>query len=92
MLSSSCLARNAQQAARSSFYGPVGGYHRMVDYLDSIAQLPELTEAVAPALAEGLPELLSCLNNIFQEAHWELLQEACERLRICREILIGNNG
>lgn len=67
-------------------------YRRVAAYLSSIANLSELTEAAAMGLSDGLPDLLDALRSIFSEAHSELLQEACERLRICKEMLLGVSG
>ncbi|KAK1757135.1 fungal-specific transcription factor domain-containing protein [Echria macrotheca] len=62
-------------------------YRRVVAYLSSVANLPELTEAASMNLGEGLPDLLDALHSIFSEAHSELLQEAHQRLLVCKESL-----
>jgi hypothetical protein len=62
-------------------------YRRVAAYLANIANLPELTDKVALSLGDGLPDLLDALRSVFAEAHSELLQEAQERLRVCKEML-----
>lgn len=65
---------------------------RVATYLSSVAGLSELTEAAAAGLGEGLPDLLDSLRSIFAEAHSELLQEAHERLRVCKDMLVSVSG
>jgi hypothetical protein len=65
---------------------------RVATYLSSVAGLSELTEAAAAGLGEGLPDLLDSLRSIFAEAHSELLQEAHERLRMCKDMLVSVSG
>ncbi|KAK0652545.1 fungal-specific transcription factor domain-containing protein [Cercophora newfieldiana] len=67
-------------------------YRRVVAYLSSVADLSELTEAATVSLAEGLPDLLDALHSILSEAHSELLREAHERLRVCKETLVVAPG
>lgn len=67
-------------------------YRRVAAYLCNIANLPELTESAAMGLADGLPDLLDALRAIFAEAHSELLQEAQERLWVCKEMLVNPAG
>ncbi|KAK4138375.1 hypothetical protein BT67DRAFT_7721 [Trichocladium antarcticum] len=62
---------------------------RMAAYLSSVASLSELTEGAAAGLAEGLPDLLDSLRSVFADAHAELLQEACGRLGVCKEMLVA---
>jgi hypothetical protein len=71
---------------------PPVNYRRVAAYLSHVANLSELTESVAMGLGDGLPDLLDALRSIFSEAHSELLQEACERLRICKEMLVNVSG
>jgi len=67
-------------------------YRRVVAYLSNIANLPELTESVALNLGDGLPDLVDALRSVFGEAHSEILQEAQERLRVCKEMLASSAG
>ncbi|KAK4152003.1 hypothetical protein C8A00DRAFT_44869 [Chaetomidium leptoderma] len=67
-------------------------YRRVAAYLSNIANLPELTESVAMGLGDGLPDLLDALHSGFAEAHSELLQEAHERLGMCKEMLVAPSG
>lgn len=64
-------------------------YHRVAAYLSRVSDQPELTEATAFSLSDGLPDLLDYLQRVFSEAHSELLQEAHVRLKKCRDILLG---
>ncbi|KAK3328208.1 fungal-specific transcription factor domain-containing protein [Cercophora scortea] len=66
--------------------------NRVVDYLSSIARLNELDEATSVRLGDGLSDLLDCLHAIFDNAQSELLQEAHERLRMCKEMLPHTPG
>lgn len=61
-------------------------------YLSAVAGLSELGEPVAATLADGLAELLDALRGVLAGAHWELLQEARERLGVCRDMLVGGEG
>ncbi|KAK3308485.1 fungal-specific transcription factor domain-containing protein [Chaetomium strumarium] len=71
---------------------PHVNYRRVAAYLSNIANLPELTEKVALSLGDGLPDLLDALRSVFAEADSELLQEAQERLRVCKEMLSAAAG
>ncbi|KAH8177131.1 fungal specific transcription factor domain-containing protein [Sarocladium implicatum] len=66
-----------------------GTYVRMAQYLASVAELHELSEQDAMMLHEGLPDLLDVMEGILQEAATELLAEARERLKVCKEMLVG---
>ncbi|TPX08248.1 uncharacterized protein E0L32_001856 [Thyridium curvatum] len=63
-------------------------YRRVVNYLANVATMSELSEPVAINLADGLPELLDYLQVIFSESQFELLKEAHNRLKVCREMLV----
>ncbi len=67
-------------------------YRRVAAYLSHIANLPELKESAAMNLGDGLPDLLDALRSVFAEVHSELLQEAYERLRVCKEMLGPPSG
>ncbi|KAK4185164.1 fungal-specific transcription factor domain-containing protein [Podospora australis] len=68
-------------------------YRRVAAYLSKIAHLNELTETTASSLGgEGLSDLLEALHSIFAEAYSELLHEAHDRLRICKEMLATSPG
>jgi hypothetical protein len=67
-------------------------YRRVAAYLSSVANLTELTESVAMGLGDGLPDLLDALRAVLAEAHSELLKEAHERLRECKEMLSNSTG
>ncbi|KAK3942473.1 hypothetical protein QBC46DRAFT_426286 [Diplogelasinospora grovesii] len=71
-------------SARPSKPHPVN-FRRVVAYLSHVAGLKELDEATSANLGDGLVDLLDALHSIFSEAHSELLQEAHERMRVCRE-------
>ncbi|EHK42075.1 hypothetical protein TRIATDRAFT_295810 [Trichoderma atroviride IMI 206040] len=64
-------------------------YARMVDYVSSVAALQELDEQSSAVLYEGLPDLLDVMVDILEEADTELLSEARERLKVCKEMLLG---
>jgi len=90
---------DSMQDSPASLHGPSRpmkpvpvNYRRVVAYLSGIADLSELTEAASVSLGEGLPDLLDALHSIFSEAHSELLREAHERLRICKETLVITPG
>jgi len=67
-------------------------YRRVAAYLANIANRSELTESMAMGLGDGLPDLLDALRSGFAEVHSELLQEAHERLRVCKEMLATSHG
>jgi hypothetical protein len=82
---------NAQMLPAPRSLKPVHvDYRRVVAYLSRVANLAELTEQVAGSLADGLPDLLDTLHAILTESHSELLKEAHERLRVCKELLVGS--
>lgn len=64
------------------------GQERIANYLGHVASLNELDERTAATLYHGLADLLDVLYGIFDEAHWELLKEAQQRLKFCRDVLI----
>ncbi|KAJ6779302.1 hypothetical protein PWT90_02485 [Aphanocladium album] len=64
-------------------------YGRMVEYLSRVAALPELDERSAGLLHDGLPDLLDVMVGILEEADTELLVEARDRLRVCKEMILG---
>lgn len=68
---------------------PHGTYMRMSQYLASVAELHELREEDAGMLYEGLPDLLDVMDGVLEEASTELLKEARERLKVCRQMLLG---
>lgn len=79
----------ASGSARWSARPPPVNYSRVVAYLSGVSSLTELKESAAETLADGLPDLLDTLHSILSEAHSELLQEACLRLKVCRDKLSG---
>jgi hypothetical protein len=62
---------------------------RIANYLSRVAAHDELDERVAATLLDGLPDLLEGLAWIMEGAHSELLQEAHDRLRVCKDMLLG---
>lgn len=62
------------------------------EYLREVALWDELDARTAATLRDGLPRLLDVLRGILADAHSELLREAHERLRVCRDLLIGRAG
>ncbi|KFA77777.1 hypothetical protein S40288_00525 [Stachybotrys chartarum IBT 40288] len=65
-------------------------YARVAEYLTSVAQLSNLDEKQAAMLHEGLPSLLDVVESILREAETDLLAEARERVKVCRELLLGS--
>ncbi|EPE09138.1 zinc c2h2 type domain containing protein [Ophiostoma piceae UAMH 11346] len=63
-------------------------FARVAAYLNKVTDLDD-ERASAPdvslLLADGLPDLLDYLQQVFSGAHSELLQEAQSRLQACRE-------
>ncbi|KAF6813234.1 hypothetical protein CSOJ01_04745 [Colletotrichum sojae] len=66
---------------------PSGRYSEVARYLAHFAGLEELTDEYARDLSERLPELLELLRASLGQSHSELLREASDRLRLCREML-----
>lgn len=64
-------------------------HSRMAEYLSRVAVLPELDERSAGLLHDGLPDLLDVMVGILDEADTELLVEARDRLRACKDIILG---
>ena len=62
---------------------------RMAEYLARVAALPELDERSAGLLHDGLPDLLEVMVGILDEVDTELLVEARERLRVCKQMILG---
>lgn len=62
---------------------------RMAEYLSRVAARPELDERSAGLLHDGLPDLLDVMVGILDEVDTELLVEARERLRVCRQMILG---
>lgn len=62
---------------------------RVAEYLSRVAALRELDERSAGLLHDGLPDLLDVMVGILEEAETELLVEARERLRVCKEMILG---
>ncbi|ATY58972.1 zinc finger zas1 [Cordyceps militaris] len=62
---------------------------RMAEYLSRVAALPELDERSASRLHDGLPDLLDVMVGILDEVDTELLVEARNRLRVCKEMITG---
>ncbi|OAA69238.1 Transcription factor [Akanthomyces lecanii RCEF 1005] len=62
---------------------------RMTEYLGRVAALPELDERSAGLLHDGLPDLLDVMVGILDEVDTELLVEARERLRVCKQMILG---
>ncbi|OAA72388.1 Transcription factor [Cordyceps fumosorosea ARSEF 2679] len=62
---------------------------RAAEYLARVAARPELDERSAGMLHDGLPDLLDVMVEILQEAETELLVEARNRLRVCKEMILG---
>ncbi|KAK1974534.1 fungal-specific transcription factor domain-containing protein [Colletotrichum cereale] len=66
---------------------PPGRYSEIARYLEHFASLEELTDEAAGDLNERLPELLDLLKTSLEQSHSELLREASDRLKVCREML-----
>ncbi|KAK1955931.1 hypothetical protein LY78DRAFT_686497 [Colletotrichum sublineola] len=65
---------------------PPGRYSEIARYLAHFANLEELTDEAARDLNERLPELLDLLKTSLEQSHSELLREASDRLKACREM------
>ncbi|KAK2748805.1 hypothetical protein CKAH01_18036 [Colletotrichum kahawae] len=66
---------------------PPGRYSEIARYLAHFATLDELNDESAMGLNERLPELLDLLKTSLEQSHSELLREASDRLKLCREML-----
>ncbi|KAK2056998.1 hypothetical protein LY76DRAFT_120745 [Colletotrichum caudatum] len=66
---------------------PPGRHSGIARYLAHFASLEELTDEAARDLNERLPELLDLLKTSLGQSHSELLREASDRLKVCREML-----
>ncbi|KAF3804333.1 hypothetical protein GCG54_00000685 [Colletotrichum gloeosporioides] len=66
---------------------PPGRYSEIARYLAHFATLDELNDESAMDLNERLPELLDLLKTSLEQSHSELLREASDRLKLCREML-----
>ncbi|TQV90557.1 zinc c2h2 type domain-containing protein [Cordyceps javanica] len=64
---------------------------RMAEYLSRVSALPELDEQSAGSLQDGLPDLLDVMVGVLEEADTELLVEARNRLRVCKEMILGGS-
>jgi hypothetical protein len=87
-----CAFHGGSPRARTtqvSVSGAAGSYRKIAAYLSKVAGLDELDEQLASTLLEGLPDLLEALGGIFGDAHSDLLQEARDRLKFCRDMLAG---
>ncbi|KAJ0334259.1 hypothetical protein COL5a_000307 [Colletotrichum fioriniae] len=67
---------------------PPGRYSEIARYLAYFSSLEELNEEATRDLNERLPELLDLLETSLKQSHSELLREASERLKLCREMLV----
>ncbi|KAI1127856.1 fungal-specific transcription factor domain-containing protein [Nemania abortiva] len=68
------------------------GLHTVPEYLSRIAKLSELDIATSATLCDGLQELLDVVCPLLSQAHPELLQEACQRLVNCKELMYGGGA
>nr|XP_036584500.1 zinc C2H2 type domain containing protein [Colletotrichum truncatum]KAF6794018.1 zinc C2H2 type domain containing protein [Colletotrichum truncatum] len=75
----------AQEAPSKNM--PPGQHSEIAPYLARFATLDELNDESTMNLSEGLAELLGLLGRILEQSHSELLLEASDRLRYCRETL-----
>ncbi|EFQ34249.1 hypothetical protein CGRA01v4_03930 [Colletotrichum graminicola] len=66
---------------------PPGRYSEIARYLAHFASLEELTDEATRDLNERLPALLDLLKTSLEQSHSELLREASDRLKVCREML-----
>ncbi|OHF01754.1 hypothetical protein CORC01_02945 [Colletotrichum orchidophilum] len=66
---------------------PSGRNSDIARYLAHFASLEELDEESMRNLNERLPELLDLMKMSLEQSHSELLREASERLKLCREML-----
>ncbi|WQF79410.1 hypothetical protein CDEST_04424 [Colletotrichum destructivum] len=66
---------------------PPGRYSEIARYLAHFAALDELTDEAARDLNDRLPELLDLLGTSLQQSHSEIMREASERLKRCRDTM-----
>ncbi|WYZ38454.1 hypothetical protein EsH8_III_000368 [Colletotrichum jinshuiense] len=66
---------------------PPGRYSEVARYLAHFAALDELSDEAARDLNDRLPELLDLLRTSLEQSNSELLREASDRLKLCREML-----
>ena len=79
--SSSSGTKQQQQQQQQATFARVAAYlNKVTDFADGGASAP----GVLMLLADGLPDLLDYLQQVFGGAHSELLQEAQSRLQACR--------
>ncbi|KAI1113280.1 fungal-specific transcription factor domain-containing protein [Nemania sp. NC0429] len=68
------------------------GLNAVPEYLSRIAQLTELDSTTSATLCDGLQELLEVVYPLLSQSHSELLQEACDLLRNCKELMFGGGA
>lgn len=62
---------------------------RVAEYLQDTSSKEDLDPRIMTRLRDGLPQLLDTLQGILTDAPSELLKEAVDRLRVCRDIILG---
>ncbi|KAI8947830.1 fungal-specific transcription factor domain-containing protein [Xylaria longipes] len=68
------------------------GFNTVPEYLSRIAKLSELDSATSATLCDGLLELLDVVYPLLAQSHSELLQEACNRLVNCKELMLNGGA
>ncbi|KAI0467952.1 fungal-specific transcription factor domain-containing protein [Xylaria cf. heliscus] len=68
------------------------GLNTVPEYLSRIAKLSELDPATSATLCDGLLELLDVVYSLLTQSHWALLQEACNRLVNCKDLMLNGGA
>lgn len=65
-------------------------YQRAASYLATGASLEDLSDKATVGLYDGLGDMLDVMIGILGEAHSEILGEGYERLKSCKDMLMGS--
>ncbi|KAI1505820.1 zinc finger protein zas1 [Biscogniauxia marginata] len=81
------LGKPQKQSNMDQPNSPTVRCNGVADFISSVANLSSLDEPSFETLHDGLPELLNAIGALSSESPSELLQEACGRLEVCKEML-----